>query len=322
LATYPYSLNVVAKAISIRDFFITLFFVALGMQIPIPTSAVLLTAGCIAALALLVRGAGIFAVLYAAKAGHRTSIVTTLNLSQISEFSLVIVTLGIEFGHVETDTLTIVIWVFSLLAVSSTYAATYSHGLQKVISRILTALRLKDIGGQREQEGTQGGGRIAILGFFRIANAFIYEIKTRHPHLLSDLNVVDFNPEVKQRLDELGVPCHYGDISHYDTLQHSGIDTARVILCTIPDTFLKGTSNAKLLKMLRSLNPEADIVVTAETVPQAMELYESGASYVLQSSVAGAEKLASVIEQFENDQLTQLRTSELEGLSARQEFAI
>ena len=41
ISTFPYNLDVVAKVVSIRDFFVTLFFVALGMQIPMPTADVL-----------------------------------------------------------------------------------------------------------------------------------------------------------------------------------------------------------------------------------------------------------------------------------------
>ena len=37
LSTFPYALDVTAKVTSLRDFFITLFFVALGMTIPLPT---------------------------------------------------------------------------------------------------------------------------------------------------------------------------------------------------------------------------------------------------------------------------------------------
>jgi len=36
ISTFPYNLDVIAKIVSIRDFFITLFFVALGMGIPNP----------------------------------------------------------------------------------------------------------------------------------------------------------------------------------------------------------------------------------------------------------------------------------------------
>src|ERR1039457_4554491 len=37
VSTFPYTLDVVAKVTSIRDFFVTLFFVGLGMEIPVPT---------------------------------------------------------------------------------------------------------------------------------------------------------------------------------------------------------------------------------------------------------------------------------------------
>ena len=44
MSTFPYNLDVIAKVITIRDFFVTLFFVALGMQIPSPTPWVLAVA--------------------------------------------------------------------------------------------------------------------------------------------------------------------------------------------------------------------------------------------------------------------------------------
>jgi len=36
LSTFPYALDVTAKVTTLRDFFITLFFVALGMTIRFP----------------------------------------------------------------------------------------------------------------------------------------------------------------------------------------------------------------------------------------------------------------------------------------------
>ena len=40
ISTFPYTLDVAAKVTSLRDFFVTLFFVALGMSIPLPTWAI------------------------------------------------------------------------------------------------------------------------------------------------------------------------------------------------------------------------------------------------------------------------------------------
>jgi hypothetical protein len=44
LSAFPYSLDVVAKIRSLRDFFVTLFFVALGMQLQIGSLQVVLIA--------------------------------------------------------------------------------------------------------------------------------------------------------------------------------------------------------------------------------------------------------------------------------------
>ena len=41
LSTFPYALDVTAKVTTLRDFFITLFFVSLGMTIPIPGASVI-----------------------------------------------------------------------------------------------------------------------------------------------------------------------------------------------------------------------------------------------------------------------------------------
>ena len=44
MSTFPYNVDVIAKVINIRDFFVTLFFVALGMQIPHPSLSVVTAA--------------------------------------------------------------------------------------------------------------------------------------------------------------------------------------------------------------------------------------------------------------------------------------
>ena len=44
MSTFPYNIDVIAKVINIRDFFVTLFFVALGMKIPQPTLTIVTAA--------------------------------------------------------------------------------------------------------------------------------------------------------------------------------------------------------------------------------------------------------------------------------------
>lgn len=319
LATFPYNLDVVAKATSIRDFFITLFFVALGMQIPLPSVPVVATALGIIAVALGVRAVGIFGVLYSLKSGLRLSNVVAINLGQVSEFSLVILSLGIGFGHIEGDTLAYLIWVFATLAVVSTYGVTYSHPLQKFLVKLQRLVRMPDI---QDDVATVDAGRqhtVVLLGFYHIASAFLEHLRRHRPELLEELLVVDFNPVVRQQLAAIGVDYVYGDIGNPDTLHHAKIHEAKVVLCTIQDAFLKGTSNRKMITQLKRVAPHSAILVTAESSAQAIDLYEAGADYVLQASVEAGDHVAQVLEKGLSDGLHELRGEARSRLEAVQQ---
>jgi Kef-type K+ transport system membrane component KefB len=65
ISTFPYNLDVVAKVVSIRDFFVTLFFVALGMQIPMPSAELVAMALLASAFLVASRFVVIFPILRA-----------------------------------------------------------------------------------------------------------------------------------------------------------------------------------------------------------------------------------------------------------------
>lgn len=320
LATFPYNLEVIAKVVSIRDFFITLFFVALGMQIPVPTPEVLAVAGGIVLIALLVRFVGVFGVLEALGSGHRISLLTNINLGQVSEFSLVILALGVSYGHIDADILTYIIWVFALLAVGSTYMIKGSHSIQGAFGKLLIAIGWKDFGQKDEEDRIARDHDIVILGLYRTGSAFIDLVARKHPHLLQKIMVIDFNPVVKEKLDDLGVTCVYGDISSHETLHHAGIGAAKVVLCTIPDQILKGTTNEKLLHLAKSLCPQARVFVTAESPIKARHLYEEGADYVIMPSSAAGGMLIGIVEMALNDSLEQIAEAAIRELGERREI--
>lgn len=314
LATFPYNLDVIAKVISIRDFFITLFFVALGMQIPMPTTQTLLVAGLIAGVLLIGRLVGVWGVLHFLRAGHRSAIIPSINLSQMSEFSLVILAFGISYGHIGKDVLASAIWAFAFLAVTSTYLILYSHQLQTLSARVLEIIGLRDAHKAKEEE-LEAASRerpVVLLGFFRVASGLVDYLMRHNKGMLEQLLVVDFNPHVKARLEERGVAVVYGDISHLDTLHHAGVEHARVIVCSVPDFRLQGTSNERLLKLLTKLAPDAQIFVTAESPEHARALYGAGAAFVIQPAALAGASAVHAIEQALAGALEPVR-SEAEG---------
>ncbi len=302
LSTFPYSLDVIAKATSIRDFFVTLFFVALGMQIPVPTLNVIVLA-LIASVFLVLSRAAVVPILYALRLGHRTSLIPAINLANISEFSIVIVSLGLVRHQIGADIVTTVILAFALTSVLSTYLINSNHSVQQRLAWVLRRVRLRDIeadaaaAAAAEAEQTHP---VVFLGFFRDASSILYELEhgggKRGENFLPQVVVIDFNPRVIQELRRRGIACTYGDIAHIDTLHHVGIEKARLVVCTITDDILRGTTNLRLLRSVRQLNPEARIVVASEHIKQATELYEAGADFVYVPRLYSAVEIAGILK--------------------------
>jgi Kef-type K+ transport system membrane component KefB len=255
LSTFPYTLDVAAKVTSLRDFFVTLFFVALGMKIPLPSIDLLMWALIISLFVVLSRIITVFPVLQRMQQGHRASLLPAINLSQISEFSLVILVLGVQAGHIEQHTWDIMAYAFVLLASGSSYAITASDSIFRRLSSLLKRAGVEDLDATGESFAQEHAPRIMLLGFFKTASSLVAEIERNQPELLKELTVVDFNPVVNQKLRQRGIRIIYGDVSKRETLLHAGAGKAEVLVCTLPNSILKGANIQVHVRQLREINP-------------------------------------------------------------------
>ena len=323
ISTFPYNLDVIAKIVSIRDFFITLFFVALGMQIPNPLDnpGILGIAILIAIFLIITRFFSVFPLLYFLNNGNRVSLLAAINLSQLSEFALVIASLGISNHHIGPDILTIIIFVFVITSIISTYMISYSHPLQARLSRLVATIGFKDITNAPQEDEPMIAKEIALLGFFRTASSLIKEMEELDSSLKAKLVVIDLNPIVHQKLQAHGVKVIYGDISHLETLHHAGIAHAKIVISSLPDTMLKGTDNLKIIRKMKKLCPHAKIIVTAESPFRALKMYHEGADYVLLPRVIVADHLIDILDGMLKGNLCELlKTNEIEKLHGREEI--
>jgi Kef-type K+ transport system membrane component KefB len=324
LSTFPYALDVTAKVTTLRDFFITLFFVALGMTIPIPGLSVIGMALMIAAFTVVSRVVTTFTPLYLMKQGLRASLLPAINLAQISEFSLVVIQTGIAAGHISTETSSAASFAFVVLAVVSTFVMARSDQVTRGLIGPLKRIGLRDLDHKHDADADHEGGhgearRVVILGFFRAASALLSEIERRSPAILEQITVIDFNPMVFRTLTDRGMHVVYGDISNVDTLVHAGVGKAELIILSIPDSLLKGADNEKLVRHVRSLNPTAKIVATAEILSEVNDLYASGADYVTVTRLSDAHELYKVIEAAQAGLLEDMRAETDALLSERRE---
>jgi Kef-type K+ transport system membrane component KefB len=295
IASLPYSTEIVSKVSVVKDFFITLFFVGLGMSIPMPDGAgVLMLAGVLALIAVLARYVIFFPLLYFTGLDRRNSMVASVRLAQISEFSLVIGYLGVQLGHISSGLNSAIIFAFVITALITPALYRQADAIHDRLSGLLTLLGFK--APEIKSAGEEESYSLALLGFHRITSSLLHELKIRHPELLSETLVVDFNVNIHDRIASFGPTVRYGDLCNPETLHHAGVDKAKVIACTIPDDVLKGTTNLRIVKAARRINPDAIIIANAIKLGDSRELYEAGADYVFLQRIETARAVERAIE--------------------------
>ncbi len=291
------------------------------MTIPIPTAGVVVLAVVFAVFTVVSRVATTFPALYGLRQGIRASVLPALNLSQVSEFSLVLMQLGVAAGHTSPETKNAVSFAFVLLAVLSTFAMTNSDGIARVVVRGARRFGLKDLDvvPSAEAEAEGHGARILLLGFFRTASSLLADLERDDPELLKEIAVVDFSPVVFANLRARGIKVQYGDISQRETLVHAGIEKADILVSSIPDYLLKGITNERLVRQLRSINPKATIIAPADTLADVESLYAAGANYVTVARLTEARDLREVLAAAQGGQIDEKRAEIDARLSGRSE---
>jgi Kef-type K+ transport system membrane component KefB len=320
ISMFPYTLDVAAKVTSLRDFFVTLFFVGLGMEIPIPTVSCLAWTGFVCLVLIGSRLVTVFPVLYSLRQGFRVSLLPAVNLCQMSELSLVLLALGKANGDVSGNVIGIAAFAFSFLAIGSTYAILGNDSLLRKTTPLLRKLGLHDLDHTAFlMRADAAPRRVCLLGFSWTASSLLAEIERQRPDLLADLCVIDFNPVVYEALKARKVFAVYGDITARDMLHHAGASQAEIIICSLPNTLLKGANNLKILRQVRELNPRAQIIVHAERLCDLPALYAAGADFVTAPRLLEAADLLRVLEAAEKQMLDHKRGEQEMLLKERNE---
>ena len=295
IASLPYSMEIIGKVGVVKDFFVTLFFVGLGMSIPLPEGYQVLMLACLlATLTLLVRYLLFFPLLYFSGLDRRNAMVTSTRLAQISEFSLVIGYLGMQLGHISSGLNSSIIFAFVITALLTPVLFRQADVIHEKLGAFLERIGFSLPAGKAAADDESYS--VAILGFHRVASSVLHDLQRNFPGIMSRVLVVDFNVGLHSRISARGAIVRYGDLGNSETLHHAGVDKARVIVCTVPDDVLKGTSNRNIVEAARGVNPDAIIIANAIELAESKRLYEAGADYVFLQRIEAARAVCVAIE--------------------------
>ncbi len=309
LASSPYVFEVTAKMRLLRDFFIIMFFVLMGSQLTfVDLGSVIWPIVAYAAFVLIGNPIIIMAVMGTMGYGKRTGFLAGISMAQVSEFSLVMVLLGIQAGHLSATVLPIVTAVGIITISLSTTAVLRGDALYRFFAPVLGIFERR----HPKSERTVIERYDAILiGCHRVGNDFLPSIlKLRMPYV-----VVDFDPHVIAELSHRGVHVRYGDASDNEFLEAINIAKAKVIISTSPDF----ETSEFLVNKVRKTNRTSVIVVTGERIEDAERLYAAGASYVVMPHHVGGNYAAQLISRYGGDdrKFADERSRHLEHLRER-----
>ena len=289
LATSPFKIEIENRVRPLRDFFAIIFFVSLGMQLVfyqlekfIITFIILLT------VTLIVKPFIITFLVRAFGYKKRTSFLTGITLAQLSEFSLIIALQGLMFGLIGQDIFSIIVLTTIITMITTTYIIEYDAQIYRGLSLPLSLL--EKLPEHRENIGyvSRKKKTIVLFGCHRMGTIFLRFFKRKKDNIL----VIDFNPEIIRSLIRQKVSCFYGDITNQEVLDRVVWKDVRLAIITIPQK----DDNIFVIKYIKKANPKTVIIVTADRIHDALDLYREGADYVILPQVLGGEKGLSMID--------------------------
>lgn len=286
LASLPYATEMAARLKPLRDFFIVLFFVVLGENLNFGAIQDSIVPALILSLIVII-GKPIVVMSSLGALGYTklTSFKAAINLSQISEFSIILVVYAASVGLVG-EQLTAVITLVALITIStSTYLMKYDDSLYRMFESRLHIFERKVI---KEHQRKRQNYPIILFGYHRGGHEFLQAFRDMKQRYL----VVDYDPEVIEHLDRQGVRNTYGDATDEELLHEINAHKAQLIVSTITDMSV----NRSLLGYLRYHNPEAVFICHANGYDEAADLYRHGATYVMLPHFLGSERIGGFIK--------------------------
>ena len=278
ISNSDYAHEALARLLPLRDVFVALFFVTVGALIdPAAVVANLPLLGAIVGLVLVSNFVIWTLVVLLFRYPLSTALMVGVGLTQIGEFSFVLVQVARMAGHVGDD-------VYNATLAASLLTILVNAPLVRYVPRWLGTLKER-----RSRPATVVSGdspradHVMLCGFGRVGSAIGEALDTFGVRYA----VIELNADIATGLRARSIPCLFGDAAHRAHLLRSGADRASLVIVALPEV-----ERARLVvRAVRTLNPGVPILARAHGGPEADRLRQVGATEVIQPEVEAAATL-------------------------------
>lgn len=280
LAESHYLYEIETEIKSLRNIFLSLFFVSIGMLPDLDyffdsAFQILAGAGGIIGVKTII----VFLILYFAKYPVNISLFTALGIAQIGEFSFLLLNLAKELGILSAGSYQ---YLLSVTIVSMLTTPLLLYAGSKVVNVKILKEKIKSSGTFPALQDH------VVIGGFGMNGQLLAKI---FKALDIPFSVIEINPATVKKFREQGENIMFGDITRADNLAHLQIEKAAMFVIAISDP----EATLKAIEIGRNMNKNMRIIVRSDFFSQIKEAYRRGADAVVSQDFEAAIQISSQI---------------------------
>jgi monovalent cation:H+ antiporter-2, CPA2 family len=274
-----YAHEMLARMLPLRDAFVALFFVTIGVLIDLRVVVDnIRLLGVLVGLVVIGQWAIWTIVCLLFRQPLSTAMLVGVGLAQIGEFSFILVQVARQAGQVGDD-------VYSATLAASLVTILINAALVRLVPRWIGPARLDEhqlpalgVPSMRALEG-----HVVLCGFGRVGSAIGEALETFSvPYV-----VVETDPDIVKSLRARNVPAVFGDAGQRVILAAAQADQAALVILAIPEN----DRARQAVRRIRSFNPTVQILARVHDLAWRARLMEAGAAEVIQPEAEAASTL-------------------------------
>lgn len=271
ISTHPKTTEIAKSMLGFKDLFLLGFFLTIGMSGQLSLEALMI--GILLVPFIFIKSALFFTLMTHFKLRARTSLIASLNLSNYSEFGLIVAAIGVSNGWMNPEWLVVIAIALSLsfvisAALNNINDQLYSH-FRTFWMRFQRKTRLYD-----DMLLDTQGSTIAIFGMGRVGSGAYDKMRELHGETVVG---IDFDSYIVNRHQSKGRKVLHGDPSDADFWEKVEQDhRIELVMLALPN--LKASLDA--LEQLQEISFSGRIAATARFRDEVGLLKQAGAEVV------------------------------------------
>jgi Kef-type K+ transport system membrane component KefB len=289
LASCLESTQIVSKAKALRDFFVVIFFAVLGAKLDFGGIAPVIFPALVLSIFILV-GNPLIVMVLLRQLGYkvRTGFMCGLAVAQISEFSLVLVFLGLKQGVVSEQIVAMVTVVGIVTFTISSLMIMNSEKLFNFLAPYLKMFEKKNVIEPNFLSTKEMSGHTVMVGVDRMGKVIARGLDKEN------LLLIDFDPETVRDFSDDGYNVVFGDATDYEIVEKCNLKHAKIIISSIP-TFEDNLILLNFVKDRAGVGPY--VILTAHRMSDREELLKYGADHVIMPYKISGEVIAKMVKE-------------------------